>query len=144
MPEIKKILFPFEMEGTSKKVAPWVDLIGKTFNAEVHVLHVVPEMKHFHVAYSIPAGLMDDEEALKNRAARKMKEFCDQYLNYKSSLKQSVSLGDPVEEILNYIKSEDISMIILASHTQTGLERKIFGSIAEQVSRLSPVPVLGV
>ena len=55
-----------------------------------------------------------------------------------------VVLGDPAEEILNYAQAEGIDLIIIGTHGRKGLERIIFGSVAERVLKKSPVPVLTV
>jgi nucleotide-binding universal stress UspA family protein len=55
-----------------------------------------------------------------------------------------VVLGDAAEEILNYAKTEGIDLIIMGTHGRKGIERIIFGSVAERVVKKSPIPVLTV
>jgi nucleotide-binding universal stress UspA family protein len=53
-------------------------------------------------------------------------------------------LGDAAEEILKYVRSEGIDLIIMGTHGRKGLEKIVFGSVAERVVQKSPVPVLTI
>lgn len=48
------------------------------------------------------------------------------------------------EAILEFAQSENISMIVMASHGQSGVRRWPLGSTSEKMLRSSPVPVLVV
>jgi nucleotide-binding universal stress UspA family protein len=50
--------------------------------------------------------------------------------------------GSPVTEILAFAESENIDLIVMASHGRTGLSRLLMGSIAEGVMRKAKCPVL--
>jgi nucleotide-binding universal stress UspA family protein len=54
----------------------------------------------------------------------------------------SVRFGDAAEEICQAAKEGKFSLIVMATHGRTGLERVLMGSNAERVLRCSPVPVL--
>ncbi len=53
-----------------------------------------------------------------------------------------VRFGYPASVILDAVESERATMIALATHGASGLKRLLFGSVAEEVIRRSPVPVL--
>ncbi|MFC7097922.1 universal stress protein [Halobaculum marinum] len=52
-------------------------------------------------------------------------------------------VGGPAREILAYLDEEDadIDQVVMGSHGRTGLGRMLMGSVAETVTRRSPVPV---
>jgi nucleotide-binding universal stress UspA family protein len=50
--------------------------------------------------------------------------------------------GDVAEQILETARGEEIDLIVMSTHGRTGLDRLLFGSVAENVVRHSPVPVL--
>jgi nucleotide-binding universal stress UspA family protein len=52
--------------------------------------------------------------------------------------------GDPADEILELAKTIDVWMIAMGTHGRRGLAHVLLGSVAEQVVRRSPVPVLTV
>jgi nucleotide-binding universal stress UspA family protein len=57
-------------------------------------------------------------------------------------VKHVVRIGSPVALILDVVEEEKATMIALATHGSTGVKRVLFGSVAEQVIRKTPVPVL--
>lgn len=50
--------------------------------------------------------------------------------------------GDPATEIVRAAEDENAEMIVLGTHGRTRLARLLMGSVAEQVVRRSPCPVL--
>jgi universal stress protein A len=52
--------------------------------------------------------------------------------------------GVPAEEIVGFARRSCCSLLVLGTHGRTGLSRAVFGSVAEQVVRLAPCPVLTV
>jgi nucleotide-binding universal stress UspA family protein len=52
--------------------------------------------------------------------------------------------GHAAEAILEFANDENVSMIVMASHGQSGIRRWTLGSTSEKVLRSSPVPVLVV
>ena len=52
--------------------------------------------------------------------------------------------GDPAEQILRVAQDSDVALIVMTTHGRGAVGRWVFGSIADRVTRLSPVPVLVV
>jgi nucleotide-binding universal stress UspA family protein len=52
--------------------------------------------------------------------------------------------GPAADVILNTVRERQGSLIVMSTHGRTGLARAVMGSVAEQVLRRSPVPVLAV
>lgn len=50
--------------------------------------------------------------------------------------------GEPVDAIARWAETENFDLVIIGSHGYTGLARLIFGSVSENVARISRVPVL--
>jgi nucleotide-binding universal stress UspA family protein len=142
--KIKRILFALELSSLSESIAPWVRLLGQEFNTEVHVLHVVPELDYYAVAYASSPRHLDDENKILQNAEKKVEAFCSKNLDELPNLKTSVMIGNPAEEIVKYIKNEDISVAVIGTHGKSGLDRALFGSVADRVLRFSPVPVFTV
>jgi nucleotide-binding universal stress UspA family protein len=53
-------------------------------------------------------------------------------------------VGDIAQEIINYAEEKRVSLIAISSHGHSGIERWVFGSIANKVVQASKVPVLVV
>jgi nucleotide-binding universal stress UspA family protein len=52
--------------------------------------------------------------------------------------------GPPKVEIVRYARTQDIDLIGLATHGRSGLAHVLIGSVAENVVRTAPCPVLTV
>lgn len=57
------------------------------------------------------------------------------------SLETVTSEGKPSDEIVEYVEGNPIDAIIMGSHGRQGASRVLLGSVAETVTRRSPVPV---
>lgn len=52
--------------------------------------------------------------------------------------------GDPAGEIVCHAEATECDLIVMGTHGRTGLGRMFLGSVAEQVMRRAPCPVLTV
>lgn len=144
MASVQNILFPMELSDLSAKIAPWAELMARRFDAEIHALHVIPDPGYWGVAYGINPSHLDDEPALIRKAEDKMEDFCRSQFNEDIKMTVRTVVGDPSEEILRYVDENPVSMVVLGTHGRRGLEKAVFGSVADRVVKASPVPVLSV
>ncbi len=56
----------------------------------------------------------------------------------------TVKEGDPAGVITKYAEDNDIDLITMGTHGRRGIERRLIGSVTENVVRTSAVPVLTV
>jgi nucleotide-binding universal stress UspA family protein len=84
------------------------------------------------------------ENELVKGGEKGIEEFANTYFKGYPTCKTRVVLGDAAEEILAYINSEGVDLVIIGTHGRKGLERVFFGSVAERVVKKSPVPVLSI
>ena len=73
-----------------------------------------------------------------------MYEFMDEHFSKFPNTEITVVAGDASEEILNYIEEHQIDLVIMGTHGRKGMDKIIFGSVAERVVKTSPVPVMVV
>ncbi|MDJ0665880.1 MAG: universal stress protein [Desulfobacterales bacterium] len=147
MEEFKNILYPIALTDISPKVAPYVVTMAKKFDAQVHLLHVLRRFDWFVDTYvSDPPKpdfkriASDFESQVLSQAQQKLDSFKKQYLSNLQIANTAVVSGTHYKRILKYAKSEGIDLIIMG--TGGTVQKLVFGSVAEKVSKLSPVPVL--
>ncbi len=56
-------------------------------------------------------------------------------------IETALETGRPTRTIVSYAEAEDVDHIVMGSHGRTGASRILLGSVAETVTRRSPVPV---
>ena len=139
----KKILFPVDLSEVSPKIAPYVKEMASKFGSEVHLVFVARVLQHFTSIYVPHPSVSNFEAEVVQGAEKKLKEFVDEHFQDVSP-KAKVILGDAAEEILNYVRSEGVDLVIMGTHGRKGLEKIVFGSVAERVLHKSPVPVLTI
>lgn len=142
MIEIKKILFPCDLEESLSKILPYVKSVSEKFESSIYLLHVIKDLPLWG-SYNVPYATMNDLQNKALKASEKtMDTICEEQLQNSNNLQRRVTVGDPSDEILSTIESEGIDLVIMGTHGRKGLDHAIFGSVAEKVMKKSPVPVL--
>jgi nucleotide-binding universal stress UspA family protein len=58
------------------------------------------------------------------------------------SCRRAYSFGDAAEEILKFTQRGDFDLVAIGTHSRSGFDRLVTGSVADQVTRQAHVPVL--
>jgi nucleotide-binding universal stress UspA family protein len=144
MKVFNKILFPVDFSEVSPKIVPWVSTVAKQFEAEIHLLFVARTFNYFTGIYVEEVSIQTLESDIIRGAEVNIEEFVKTHFGEDTNCKTKVIPGDAAEEIIRYIQSEGIDLVIMGTHGRKGLNRILFGSVAERVIKMSPVPVLSI
>lgn len=147
MARFNKILYPIALTDMSPRIAPYVVDMAKQFDAEVHLLHVLRRFDWFVDTY-IPDPPKPDfkriasefESQIMVQAKQKLDAFIKKHFAKVRIGKADVVTGTDYKKIIEYVESENIDLIIMG--TSTSLQKVMFGSVAERVSRLAGIPVM--
>ena len=144
MIEIKKVLFPVDLTENSSKILPYVLSVSVKYDSMIYLLHVVQDLNKWGTIY-VPHPSMDifQKEAIEG-AQKALDKVCEEQLESCPNFQKILVSGDPAAEILRTVDSEGIDLVIMGTHGRKGLEHTIFGSVAENVVKKSPAPVLVV
>jgi len=144
MKQVKKILFPIDFAANFETLVPWVETFADKFDATVYVLFVAQDLSHFATFY-VPHGNIEDfQQQAIDSARKRMATAVEEFFKKFPKLETRVELGSPAEKILALVKQENVDMIIMGAHGRTGLDRAIFGSVADKVVQGAPCPVLTI
>jgi nucleotide-binding universal stress UspA family protein len=144
MVEIKKILFPCDFTENSTKVVPYVLSISEKYNSTIYLLHVAQDLLKWGGFYIPHPSLNLFQKDLLESAEKAMDRICEAQLQGCPNFQKMIISGEPAVEILKTIESEGIDLVVMGTHGRKRLEHTIFGSVAENVVKKSPVPVLVV
>lgn len=142
MLEVKKILFPCDLTENSLKILPYVLAVSQKNNSLIYLLHVVEDIRKwggFYVPHASTDLLQREAEI---GAEKSMEKVCEEHLESCPNFQKRIVSGDPATEILKTIEGDGIDLVIVGTHGRKGVEHTIFGSVAENVVKKSPVPVL--
>ena len=144
MKEFNRVLFPVDLSESSDKIVPYVQAVAERFGAQIHILFAARVFDHFTSIYVPHPSINKFEKELIDGAEKRLYEFVDQHFKEFPNTKTSVVAGDPSEEIIKYINEHEIDLVIMGTHGRKGMDKIIFGSVAERVVKSAPVPVMVV
>jgi nucleotide-binding universal stress UspA family protein len=135
MPTIQRILIPTDLDDSTHQTLSHGRKAAERSPTELHLLHVISPPH-------LPQALGEDPES-RLRAARHRLELLAQPLEIAGlRVVFEVRSGRPAREIISYALEKDVDQISIVTHGRTGLARAVLGSVAEQVVRQAPCPVL--
>ncbi|UCD38287.1 MAG: universal stress protein [Fidelibacterota bacterium] len=145
MASYKRILLTTDFSDYSKVAIPHAVTLTRQFEAELVVLHVLePLLTPVDFAWG-PMALSEDWEEQRADHSRKfLEEWVANELPSDLKCIPHLSHGTPIRQILSTVHEQNIDLVIMATHGQTGITHALFGSTTEKVVRRSPVPVLTV
>ncbi len=144
MPAFKKILAPVDLSEASPKLAPYILSMAAKFDSEIHLLFVARISSHLTGFYIPYPKITEFEKSVLEGAEKKLIEFKEEYFKDWPQTQLKVIRGDISDEILNYIDTVGVDLLVMGTHGRKGLDRIVFGSVAERVIKASSVPVLVV
>ena len=142
MIEFKRILYPVDLSESSDKMIPYVQAVAQKLDAAIHILFAARAFEYFSSIYVPYPSISRFENEVIKGAEKRMYEFVDEHFNEYPHTKAVVVAGDASEEIINYIQEHHIDLVIMGTHGRKGMDKILFGSVAERVLKTSPVPVM--
>lgn len=143
MQDIKKILCAVDFSEMSPKVAEYALKLGKSLGASVNALYVAPSLSQYVGFHVPPASIENFVGEIVTGAEKTMDTFVQE--NFEGiEVKGDVVSGYAAEEILDYAVKNNMDMIIMGTHGRKGIDRVLFGSVAEKVVKSAEMPVLTI
>ena len=144
MNEIKKILVPVDFSENSQKILRTAVDFSARFKAEVVIVFVVQSFDDYSGFFVPHMPIVQLEEEMVKSAKEKMKSFVAETLNGSVSYTTAILSGDVVEEINSFAAKENADLIVMGTHGYKGLDKILFGSVAEKIVKTAPCPVLTI
>lgn len=116
-----------------------VELAGR-MGVELELIHVCNP----HESEQLPmrrAYIEHMAEILCTKAEEVRKKYGKEELGQCVVSHGTVLVGDPAEEILNYVEEQDIDLVMMSTHGSSGVRRWNLGSVANKVIHATRVPV---
>ncbi|HIJ78644.1 MAG: universal stress protein [Desulfobulbaceae bacterium] len=144
MNEIKKIMVPVDFSGNSQKILRSAVDFAEKFNAELSVIFVVQSFDDYSGFFVPHMPIAQFEDEMIESAKVKMKSFVAETIAPSVPQSTAILSGDVVDEINSYAAENSIDLIVMGTHGYKGLEKILFGSVAEKVVKTAPCPVLTI
>jgi nucleotide-binding universal stress UspA family protein len=132
---VKSILVPTDFSGTSEEALHYAAEMALTLGARLYLVHV-PGRTGEHFEANFPHG------GFQAAARKGLSSFLTTEEIDRLRPEYAVRVGTPAEEIVRYAELTDVDVIIMGTHGRTGIAHALMGSVAEQVVRVAPCPVM--
>ncbi len=143
MPEIKKILCAIDFSDSSRIVAEYAADLARCMGAEVTVLYVAPSLNQYVGFHVPPSSIESFVGSIVDGAEQTMEKFIEE--NFKDAKATGkVTTGYAAEEILTVAADTFADMIVMGTHGRKGIDRILFGSVAEKVVKSATIPVFTI
>ncbi|MFP4168378.1 MAG: universal stress protein [Desulfonatronovibrionaceae bacterium] len=141
--EMKKILCCLDFSEMSPKLAHYANFFAHKFKARLYYLYVSPSMTQY-VGMHVPEVTVSKfVKEIEENAAKIMDEFIEKH-SPDVETQGLIRSGYPVTEIMKIAHERQVDMIIMGTHGRKGMDKIVFGSVAEKVIKSSEIPVLTI
>jgi nucleotide-binding universal stress UspA family protein len=137
----KKILFATDFSPTSEAALPYAFSLAGHYGSDLYFAHVI--------ALEYPDFPPPDErgtklEEAREFAERELKRLLEAARQKGISCEPLIGEGTPWNVLSEMIHKNGIDLTIVGTHGRRGLKKLRLGSVAEEVLRMAPCPVLTV
>ncbi|MBI3854412.1 MAG: universal stress protein [Planctomycetes bacterium] len=126
--KIKRIVVPLDGSHRSGSILAHVEPLAKATGAKLLFMTIIePKAKHDYPVEVVARNLFREQKRLHKQGIQ---------------TELAIRYGDPVVEILSFGDVQNADLVALSTHGRTGVERALYGSVAESVLRKGKLPML--
>jgi nucleotide-binding universal stress UspA family protein len=133
---VSNILFATDFSPASESVLPYARALARAYDAQLVIAHVVA-----------PGVVAVEPPVLVNMSqlAQEQMEQLQTSEQLESVRHKEIVVEGPIWESINrIIEEQEIDLVVVGTHARTGIGKFILGSVAEEIFRQAPCPVLTV
>jgi nucleotide-binding universal stress UspA family protein len=137
----KQVLLATDFSDASQRAFAYAVAVARRYSAALSVVHAIPPEPRDQIPLeALPRELnrhrLEAEQQMKNLGEDARMDD----LNHRLLLEQ----GSVWDVLASVIDREKVDLLVLGTHGRGGLKKLALGSVAEEVLRLAPCPVLTV
>ena len=140
---VKNVLFATDFSASSEAALPYATAICRHFGSTLHTAHVLSDASILMMTGGVDYVSMS---TIYEDAHTEAREKLDQISSRLQGMphRNYVRQGQVWENLAGIVQDEEIDLIVLGTHGRTGLGKLLLGSVAEDILRHAPCPVLTV
>lgn len=143
MAKLQKIVCALDLSEHSKLVAEYATMLAKMSGANIVAVYAAPTLTQY-TGFHVPPNTIDSFVGeIVSGAEKAMTDFVAEHFP-DVQVKAEVVVGYAAEEILSLAENEDADLIVMGTHGRKGIDRILFGSVAEKVVKNADMPVLTI
>lgn len=144
--KLQTILFATDFSEIASHAFDYALVVARERDARLHVLHVAPSGPRGARPYAPDASLAALAEGYEGLASEAERGLVDLARRAGKVATERAMLrgGDPAAEIVAHASRCSADLVVLGTHGRRAMARLVLGSVAAEVVRHAPCPVLGV
>ena len=140
----KEILVPLDGSELAEAALPHARELAKAFGARMTLLTVVEPISIYPqpgMIGPVVSVAMNIQEEMEN--AKQYLQKIEENMKAKGlEVRKVVIEGDPASRICDYAHETGADLIVMSTHGRSGIQRWVYGSVADRVLRGAKIPVL--
>src|SRR6476661_2277859 len=138
---IEKVLFATDFSSVTASAFSYAVAITNRYHAKLVVAHVI-NLESFELLEDESARLLIEQG--RTEAVRKINQLLEPLHLPHDRYEVAVSEGTISEALVDIIEQHHIDVAVLGTHGRRAFKKLMMGSVAEEVFRVAPCPVLTV
>lgn len=139
--ELKRILYATDFSDASRAGLPVVAALARRYGSEIFVAHAWTPLPY---PMTTPEAYTSLERQQQESVEASMAEFLKAPEFSGLSTQAVVKCGEPADEFFKLVREHHINLAVAGTHGRSGFRRLIMGSVAEELCRTLPCPVLTI
>lgn len=139
--ELKNILFATDFEVLTSHTLPFAIALTDRYGAKLYTAHVIPRTAY---AYAHPESMERILKEAHDYAGYELNQIIGPLKHRGFTCEALLAEGDPGEVITTLAESHEVDLIVVGTGSRGGFGKLLLGSVAEEIIREAPCPVLTV
>jgi nucleotide-binding universal stress UspA family protein len=138
---LKNILFATDLDVSASRALPFALALANRCRAKLYAAHVIPQEAY---AFAHPESVERILEEERDYATYALKQIIEPLTWRGQRCEALLGNGDVAEVVAEFVQRHGVDLVVLGTRSRAGLGKVILGSIAEEIIREAPCPVLTV
>lgn len=143
---IRRIVTPIDFSDNSRLIADSSAFMASRYDASLNLVFVVQNFEDYSGFFVPQMHVPNLEDDMMHGAEERMEKFIEEMDSVFKALdlkevSHKVLMGDVAEQIVDYATEIKADMIVMGTHGYKGLEKIMFGSVADKIVRSALCPV---
>jgi len=138
---LKNILFATDFEAVANRALPFALALADHYEAKLYVTHVIPQEAY---VYARPESIGRILKEAQDYAGYTLNQIVGPLRNGGHHCETLLGEGNVAEILTEFAEKYNADLIVLGTSSRAGLNKLFLGSVAEEIIREAPCPVLTV
>jgi nucleotide-binding universal stress UspA family protein len=138
---LKNILFATDFEAPANRALPFAVAMSDRYSAKLYVAHVIPQEAYL---YARPESLPQILKEIQSYANYALKQLAITLTRHGGRWETLLGEGDVSAVLMDFIQQYAVDLAVVGTSSRGGLGKLVLGSVAEEIIREAPCPVLTV